>query len=129
MSTGVRLHYTVSLTIVLALILAACQSTASPVPVVETLVVTEVVEATPVEVVHVVTPTPEPSGPRTLVICMGAEPASLYPFGEDVNYDFLVNNAFAKGIGAPTIPIPTHTSRLSWRSCLIWQMVMQPWLW
>jgi peptide/nickel transport system substrate-binding protein len=66
----------------LALILAACQSIAStepPEPIVETLVVTEIVESTPVEVVHVVTPTPEPAGPRTLVICQGIEPDSLYP--------------------------------------------------
>ena len=89
-----------NLLIILPLIVAACNSTKTvntPEPVVETLVVTQVVEATPVEVVHVVTPTPEPGGPRTLVICMGAEPSSLYPFGEEVNYGTLVNNAFAEG--------------------------------
>jgi len=73
------------LLIILPLIVAACQSTETVKtlePVVETLVVTQVVEATPIEVIQVVTPSPGPSGPRTLVICMGAEPASLYPFGE-----------------------------------------------
>ena len=58
-----------SMLIVPSLILAACQAPGTPEtaqPIVETLVVTEVVEATPVEVIQVVTPTPEPSGPRTL---------------------------------------------------------------
>jgi peptide/nickel transport system substrate-binding protein len=82
---------------VLSLILAACQVTATPTPVIETLVLTEVVEATPVEVIQVLTPTPEPASPRTLVICMGAEPGSLYPFGEVTNWPILVNNAFAEG--------------------------------
>ena len=58
---------------------------------------TEVVEPTAVEIVQAVTPSPEPVGPRTLVICMGAEPASLYPFGEEQDYAILVNNAFAEG--------------------------------
>ena len=58
---------------------------------------TEVVEPTAVEIIQAVTPSPEPVGPRTLVICMGAEPASLYPFGEEQDYAILVNNAFAEG--------------------------------
>lgn len=41
---------------------------------------TQLIEATPVEVIKVVTPTPEPTGPRTLVICQGREPESLYPY-------------------------------------------------
>ncbi|MCK4978270.1 MAG: hypothetical protein KAS36_15145, partial [Anaerolineales bacterium] len=66
--------------LILALILAACQPPpASPEPVVETLVVIEVVEATPVEVIQVVTPVPEPGGPRTLVICMD-EPQDFRPY-------------------------------------------------
>ena len=98
-----------SLLIVLSLILAACQATpASPEPVVETLVVTEVVQATPVEVIQVVTPTPEPDGPRTLIICSGREPGTLYPFGAgspptlrileavaDGGWDAFDNNSFA----------------------------------
>jgi peptide/nickel transport system substrate-binding protein len=62
------------LLITLSLALAACQPSGTPEPVVETLVLTEVVEATPLEVIHVVTPTPKPDGPRTLVICLGGEP-------------------------------------------------------
>ena len=59
------------LSVIVTLILAACQALpATPDPIVETLVVTEVVEATPVEVIQIVTPTPEPGGPRTLVICL-----------------------------------------------------------
>lgn len=71
-----------TLVIVLSIILAACQSqpVTAPEPIVETLVVTEIVEATPVEVIQVGTPTPEPGGSRTLVICMGDEPNSLYEF-------------------------------------------------
>lgn len=46
----------------------------------ETQVVTEVVEATPVDVIQVVTPTPEPEGPRTLVICLGDEPEGISPY-------------------------------------------------
>jgi peptide/nickel transport system substrate-binding protein len=70
--------------IMLALILAGCQPTSTPEPAVATMVVTEVVEATPVEtvqVIQVMTPTPEPTGPRTLVICLGAEPAELRVIG------------------------------------------------
>jgi len=70
------------LLIILALILTACQAPPdTPEPVVETLVVTEAVNDTPVETIQVVTPTPEPEGPRTLVICMGFEPPSIYPYG------------------------------------------------
>ncbi|GAH57391.1 unnamed protein product, partial [marine sediment metagenome] len=50
-------------------------------PIRETVVVTEIVEGTPVEVIHLVTPTPEPTGPRTLVVCMGQEPDSLFAYG------------------------------------------------
>ena len=71
------------LLIVPSLILAACQPTGTPEPVVETLVVTEVVEATPVEVIQVVTPTPEPGGPRTLVICLSNEPEGLSVYGNN----------------------------------------------
>ena len=72
-----------NLLVVLSLILAACQSTATPEAVVDTMAVTEVVEAPPVEVVQVVTPTPEPTGPRTLVICEEQ--------GPDLEYIFSIN--------------------------------------
>jgi peptide/nickel transport system substrate-binding protein len=81
MSNKVKSHY---LLITLILILTACQPTATPEPVVETLVLTELVEATPVELIQVVTPTPEPAGPRTLTICLHEEPGSLnYIYGVD----------------------------------------------
>jgi peptide/nickel transport system substrate-binding protein len=65
------------------MVLAACSlapTTASPVTIVETVVVTEIIAGEPVEVIQVVTPTPEPIGPRTLVICQGQEPDTLYPW-------------------------------------------------
>jgi peptide/nickel transport system substrate-binding protein len=65
------------LLIVLTFILAACQPTDTPEPVVETMVVTEAVEATPVEVIQVVTPTPEPAGSRTFVVCLDQEPENI----------------------------------------------------
>ena len=74
--------YVFHVLLLLVFILAACAAPpASPEPVVETMVVTEVVEATPVEVIQVVTPTPEPAGSRTLVICLGDEPEVLSPYG------------------------------------------------
>ncbi len=85
------------LLIVPSLILAACQSAGTPEAVVETLVVTEVVEATPVEVIQVVTPTPEPGGPRTLVICIGREPETLYPYGGEVLSTLQILEAIAEG--------------------------------
>jgi ABC-type transport system substrate-binding protein len=69
---------------VFSMVLAACAPAATPPPaetIVETVVVTEIVEGEPVEVVQVVTPTPEPEGPRTLVICQGQEPETLYQYG------------------------------------------------
>jgi peptide/nickel transport system substrate-binding protein len=86
------------LLVILALILAACSAQpATPEPIVETLVVTEVIEATPVETIQVVTPTPEPSGPRTLVICMGSEPDTLYTYGTDGLATFQILQAIAEG--------------------------------
>jgi peptide/nickel transport system substrate-binding protein len=86
------------LLVILALILAACQPPpATAEPVVETLVVTEVVEATPVETLHVVTPTPEPGGPRTLVICMGLEVDTLYPYIGSPRPKWAILEAIAEG--------------------------------
>jgi peptide/nickel transport system substrate-binding protein len=69
--------------VIASMILAACQPAVAPTAerVVETVVVTQLVEGTPVEVVQVVTPTPEPEGERTLVICLGQEPDTLYKYG------------------------------------------------
>lgn len=70
------------------IILAAC---AQPTPetIVETVVVTEVIteegEVVEKEVIRVVTATPESvlDGKRTLVICLGREPDTLYRYGGD----------------------------------------------
>lgn len=72
--------------VIASMILAACQPAVAPTAerVVETVVVTQLVEGTPVEVVQVVTPTPEPEGERTLVICIGQEPDTLYKYGTDM---------------------------------------------
>jgi len=70
--------------LVASLVLAACAPAATAPPpetIIETVIVTEIVEGETVEVVQVVTPTPEPTGPRTLVICQGQEPETLYPYG------------------------------------------------
>jgi peptide/nickel transport system substrate-binding protein len=84
--------------LILALILAACAAQpATPDRIVETLVVTEVVEATPVETIHVVTPTPEPEGPRTLVICMGKAPETLYIYRSTDAATARVHEAIADG--------------------------------
>jgi len=64
------------------MVLSACGPEATtPEPILETLVVTEIVEGTPMTVIHLVTPTPEPTGLRTLVVCMGQEPDSLFAYG------------------------------------------------
>ncbi len=88
------------LLVVPSLILAACQAPGTPEtaqPIVETMVVTEVVEATSVEVVQVVTPTPEPGGPRTLVICQGIEPDALYPYGQGIAAKVTILEAISEG--------------------------------
>ena len=69
-----------SLLIMLALILGTCQGSGTPEVVVETLIVTQIVETTPIEVIQVVTPTPESTGERIMVICLGEEPETLYPY-------------------------------------------------
>jgi len=71
---------------VASFVLAACQPAAAPEveTVVETVVVTEIVEGETVEVVVTATPAPEPEPvmePRTLVICLGQEPDTLYIYG------------------------------------------------
>ena len=83
-----KLTIALGLLAAVSVILAACQPAATPTPetitetIVETVVVTEVVEGETVEVVEVVTATPEPvvEGERTLVICQGQEPDTLYKY-------------------------------------------------
>jgi peptide/nickel transport system substrate-binding protein len=82
-----NLFLAMSLLMVASFVLAACQPAATPevVTQVETVVVTVEVEGEPVEVVVTTTPEPAPepteAGPRTLVICMGQEPETLYNYG------------------------------------------------
>jgi len=79
------------LLLVASLTLGACQTAGTPTPkritevIVETIVVTEVVESESTKVVQVVTDTPEPVEEleRTLVICQDEEPDNLYIFGSD----------------------------------------------
>jgi len=72
----------IALFVVLALALAACQEAET---IVETVIVTveSVVEGETIieEVVVTATPVPEVVEPRTLVICLGQEPDTLYPYG------------------------------------------------
>jgi peptide/nickel transport system substrate-binding protein len=81
-----NLFLALSLLMVASFVLAACQpaSTATPQTIVETVVVIETVEGEAVEVI--VTATPEPTAvveaqPRTLVVCIGQEPDTLYANG------------------------------------------------
>jgi len=84
MNIPVYLRYILPSIFILGTILAACQPPAeAPEPIIETLVVTEIVQGTPVQVIRNVTPTPEPTGPRTLVICEANESGSLYDFETD----------------------------------------------
>jgi peptide/nickel transport system substrate-binding protein len=82
-----NLFLAMSLLMVASFVLAACQPAATPETIVqvETVVVTEIVEGEPVEVIITATPAPEPTAgpaePRTLVICMGQEPETLYNYG------------------------------------------------
>jgi len=80
--------------VVLSMILGAC-TTPTPEKVVETVVVEKTVEVEKVvevektveveKVVEVeVTPEPEPAGPKTLVVCQGQEPDTLYSLGGDM---------------------------------------------
>jgi peptide/nickel transport system substrate-binding protein len=77
--------------------LSGCQSAATPEQILETVVVTELIEGTPVEVIQLVTPTPEPAGPRTLVICQGQEPDTLFLYGSDNFAKTQVLNAIYDG--------------------------------
>jgi peptide/nickel transport system substrate-binding protein len=73
--------------LVLSLTLSAC-ATPTPERIVETVEVTTVVEKTvEVEKEVAVTATPEPeepAGPKTMVVCMGQEPDTLYIYGGDM---------------------------------------------
>ena len=74
------------------ILFAGCQ-TARPTPIVETVVVTQEIPVPGETIVVIITPTPQPEVrseseaeitatpvPDTLVVCMGQEPLSLYPY-------------------------------------------------
>jgi peptide/nickel transport system substrate-binding protein len=84
MITNKKLVFAFGFLFVASMILAACAPAATPETIIETVVVTEIVEGEVVEVIQVVTPTPEPMGPRTLVICEGQEPDTLWWYGGDM---------------------------------------------
>ena len=86
-----------SILLLLAVILSGCQAAVTPETVLETMIVTEIIEGTPVEVVRIVTPTPEPIGSRTLVICQGDEPDSLFRYGTDTFAADQILNAIYDG--------------------------------
>jgi peptide/nickel transport system substrate-binding protein len=85
MFRGKKFTFAFGFLVIASMILASCQ-TAAPTGerVIETVVVTQIVEGTPVNVIQVVTSTPEPEGERTLVVCIGQEPDSLYKYGTNL---------------------------------------------
>jgi peptide/nickel transport system substrate-binding protein len=86
--------------LVASMVLAACAPAATAPPpetIIETVVVTEMVEGEPVEVVQVVTPTPEPEGPKTLVVCEGQEPDSNFIYGSDMLASAHIHEAIYDG--------------------------------
>ncbi len=82
-----RLMAMLGAVVVFAMLLSAC-ATPTPAVVQETVVVQQTVQVeNTVEVVKEVTPTPaptSPAGPKTLVVCMGQEPDTLYLYGGDM---------------------------------------------
>ncbi len=95
-----------SMMALVALALAAC----TPTEVIKTVVVTQEVQVagTPVIQEVVVTATPEPvvateAAPRTLVVCMGQEPDTLFIYGGNMLAASQVQQAIYDG------PIDTNT--------------------
>ena len=96
-----KLMLVLGVLVIASMVLAACQPAAAPeAPVVQTVIVTQIVEGEPVEVVQVVTPTPEPEGPKTLVICQGQEPDMIYPYGTDMLAAAGIQEMVFDGVGA-----------------------------
>ena len=80
-----RLMVLLGALVVMSMVLSAC-ATPTPATVLQTVVVEKEVEVeTEVEVVVTATPEPEaPAGPKTLVVCLGQEPDTLYLHGTDM---------------------------------------------
>jgi peptide/nickel transport system substrate-binding protein len=104
-----KLMIALGLLIVASIVLAAC---AQPTPetitetIVETVVVTEVIETEGETVVETVVVTVEPEepveepveeGPRTLVVCLGQEPDTLYIYGGSMAAALNVQEAIYDG--------------------------------
>ena len=92
-------YKSIYLLIALIIILAACGpkgTQETPEPIVETLVVTDEMQATPVDEIPVATPTPEPAEPRTLVVCLDVEPGEIY-YIYNFNYPRSVQEALFDG--------------------------------
>ncbi len=97
--------------VVLSMVLAAC-ATPTPEKVVETVVVEKTVETVVEKTVEVVktvekivekTPEPTPKGPKTLVVCQGQEPDTLYAYGGSMLAASHIQEAIYDG------PIDTRT--------------------
>ena len=87
-------HVLRTLIVILVILVCACQSPASPEPIIETLVVMETVQAPPVEVTKVVTPTEEPAGAHTLVICLAEDPSSLADRSQHVSTQAILSAVY-----------------------------------
>lgn len=82
-----KLLFVISLVVLASMVLSACATpTAEVIEKTVVVVETQVVEGETVVEEVVVTATPEPvvEEPRTLVICMGQEPETLYPYGNSM---------------------------------------------
>src|SRR3989304_6348123 len=97
MFSSKKLILVLGVLVIASLLLAACQPAGTPQVIEKTVIVTEIVEGEPVEVVRVVPPPPEPAGPRTLVICLGQEPDTLYIYGGSMLAASQVQNAVYDG--------------------------------
>jgi peptide/nickel transport system substrate-binding protein len=99
----IRTNLVWSLIFLTASALMGCQPAVIPVQeqIVETVIVTEVVEGETVEIVVTSTPAPAsepaPSGPRTLSVCMAGEPDSLYLHGSHTTRSSAVLEAIYDG--------------------------------
>lgn len=80
----------ISIVALASIILAACAPQTVEVP------VTVIVEGTPVVQVQEVTPTPQPVD-KTLIVCQGQEPDSLYGLGTDMLASANIQEAFRDG--------------------------------
>lgn len=89
--------------VVLSMVLTAC-ATPTPETIVETVVVEKTVEVekeVEVEVAVTATPEPdEPAGPKTMVVCMGQEPDTLYLYGGDMLASAHLQEAIYDGFNA-----------------------------